>query len=106
MRTDRPTIAELAASLNAGRTTSVALTEQALERIDSHRTSGGTAFLEVDAKGALAAAAAADQARAAGHVASPLAGLPVFFTTLHARAGKELMTESGRHRLGLPLLSA
>lgn len=77
MRSDLPTIAELAASLNAGRTTSVALTEQALERIDSHRTAGGAAFIEVDDKGALAAAAAADHARAAGHVASPLAGLPV-----------------------------
>lgn len=72
-----PTIAALAASLAAGRTTSVALTEQALARIDSHARAGGTAFMEVDAAGALAAARAADQARAAGLVASPLAGLPV-----------------------------
>ncbi|AGW93104.1 amidase [Cupriavidus necator] len=72
-----PTIAALAASLAAGRTTSVALTEQALARIDSHARTGGTAFMEVDAAGALAAARAADQARAAGLVASPLAGLPI-----------------------------
>ena len=72
-----PTIAALAADLAAGRTTSVALTEQALARIDAHRNGGGAAFLEVDAAGALAAARAADQARAAGLVASPLAGLPI-----------------------------
>ncbi|WP_020201265.1 amidase [Cupriavidus sp. WS] len=72
-----PTIAALAADLAAGRATSVALTEQALARIEDHRRQGGTAFLEVDAAGALAAARAADQARAAGLVASPLAGLPV-----------------------------
>jgi aspartyl-tRNA(Asn)/glutamyl-tRNA(Gln) amidotransferase subunit A len=71
------TIAALAARLAAGQTTSVALTEQALARIDSHRRAGGVAFIEVDEAGALAAARAADQARAAGLVASPLAGLPV-----------------------------
>ncbi|MDF3832037.1 amidase [Cupriavidus basilensis] len=72
-----PTIAALAADLAAGRTTSVALTEQALARIDAHRNAGGAAFLEADAAGALAAARAADQSRTAGLVASPLAGLPV-----------------------------
>lgn len=97
MRTDLPTIAELAASLNAGRTTSVALTEQALERIDGHRTSGGTAFLEVDAKGALAAAAAADQARAAGYVASPLAGLPISVKDLFDVRGQ--VTRAGSRAL-------
>lgn len=72
-----PTIGSLAASLDAGRTTSVALTEAALARIESHMREGGAAFVEVDAAGALAAAHAADHARAAGLVASPLAGLPI-----------------------------
>jgi aspartyl-tRNA(Asn)/glutamyl-tRNA(Gln) amidotransferase subunit A len=72
-----PTIATLAASLAAGRTTSVALTESALARIDSQMREGDTAFVAVDPAGALAAARAADQARAAGLVASPLAGLPI-----------------------------
>ncbi|MCD9119502.1 amidase [Cupriavidus sp. UGS-1] len=72
-----PTIAALAAQLAAGQTTSVALTERALARIDSHRSAGGAAFVEVDRAGAHAAARAADQARAAGLVASPLAGLPI-----------------------------
>ncbi|MGO4328478.1 amidase, partial [Cupriavidus sp. M-11] len=68
MSAAQPTIAALAAELGAGRTTSVALTEQALARIEDHRAKGGVAFLEVDAAGALAAARAADQARAAGLV--------------------------------------
>lgn len=51
-----PTIAALAAQLAAGQTTSVALTEQALARIGSHRSAGGAAFVEVDEAGALAAA--------------------------------------------------
>jgi len=93
-----PTIAALAADLAAGRATSVALTEQALARIADHRRQGGTAFLEVDAAGALAAARAADQARAAGLVASPLAGLPVSVKDLFdvkgqvTRAGSKALT--------------
>ncbi|HBO82104.1 MAG TPA: amidase, partial [Cupriavidus sp.] len=70
-----PTIAQLAAALAAGRTTSVALTEAALANIARHRQAGGSAFMTVDAEGALAQARAADQARSAGLVASPLAGL-------------------------------
>ncbi|QOT77896.1 amidase [Cupriavidus basilensis] len=98
MSTALPTIAALAADLATGRTTSVALTEQALDRIDGHRNAGGTAFLEVDGDGALAAARAADQARAAGLVASPLAGLPVSIKDLFdvkgqvTRAGSKALT--------------
>lgn len=88
MSTALPTIAALAADLATGRTTSVALTEQALDRIDGHRNAGGTAFLEVDGDGALAAARAADQARAAGLVASPLAGLPVSIKDLFDVKGR------------------
>lgn len=92
-----PTIADLAAALAAGRTTSVALTEQALARIDSHRQAGGTAFLTVDADGALAQARAADQARAAGMVASPLAGLPVSIKDLFDVRGQ--VTRAGAKAL-------
>ncbi len=92
-----PTIAALAADLAAGRTTSVALTEQALARIDAHRNGGGAAFLEVDAAGALAAARAADQARAAGLVASPLAGLPISIKDLFDVQGQ--VTRAGSKAL-------
>ncbi|MCA3186086.1 MULTISPECIES: amidase [unclassified Cupriavidus] len=92
-----PTIAELAAALAAGRTTSVALTEDALARIDRHMQAGGAAFMSVDAKGALAQAHAADQARAAGYVASPLAGLPVSIKDLFDVRGQ--VTRAGSKAL-------
>lgn len=97
MSTALPTITALAADLAAGRTTSVALTEQALARIDGHRNAGGTAFLEVDGAGALAAARAVDQARAAGLVASPLAGLPVSIKDLFDVKGQ--VTRAGSKAL-------
>ncbi|WP_454763745.1 amidase [Cupriavidus campinensis] len=92
-----PTINTLAASLAAGRTTSVALTEDALARIDRHARAGGTAFMHVDADGALAQARAADQARAAGLVASPLAGLPVSIKDLFDVRGQ--VTRAGSKAL-------
>ena len=88
-----PTIAALAASLAAGRTTSVTLTEDALARITHHQRAGGVAFVHVDAEGALAQARAADQARAAGLVASPLAGLPVSIKDLFDVRGQ--LTRAG-----------
>ena len=71
------TIRELAADLDAGRTTSVELVEQALTRIRAHRAAGGVAYVSVDEEQALAGARAADAARQAGYVPSPLAGLPI-----------------------------
>jgi aspartyl-tRNA(Asn)/glutamyl-tRNA(Gln) amidotransferase subunit A len=71
------TIRALAADLQAGRTTSVALVEAALLRITEHRQSGGVAYLHLDAERALAAAKASDAARAVGYVPSLMAGLPV-----------------------------
>lgn len=71
------TILSLQADLASGRATSLELVEQALDNINSHREQGGAAYLYVDAERALLAAQASDQARRAGYVASPLAGLPV-----------------------------
>ncbi|MFJ5380818.1 amidase [Cupriavidus sp. CER94] len=106
-----PTIAALAAALAAGRTTSVALTEDALARIDRHRQAGGAAFMSVDAKGALAQAHAADQARAAGYVASPLAGLPVSIKDLFdvrgqvTRAGSKALDGSAPAQADAPAVA-
>ncbi|WCM92572.1 amidase [Acidovorax sp. NCPPB 2350] len=73
-----PPIRDLAQALAHGTTTSEALVEEALERIAAHRATGGAAYIgEVDAEAARRAARASDLARAAGHVPSPLAGLPV-----------------------------
>ncbi len=92
-----PTIAELAAALAVGRTTSVALTEEALANIERHMKAGGVAFMSVDVQGALAQAHAADQARAAGNVASPLAGLPVSIKDLFDVRGQ--VTRAGSRAL-------
>ena len=72
-----PPLAQLAADLAAGRTTSRALVETALERIADPAGQGAVAFMHVDAEGARAAADAHDRLRAAGTVLSPLAGIPV-----------------------------
>ncbi|GAA4860915.1 Asp-tRNA(Asn)/Glu-tRNA(Gln) amidotransferase subunit GatA [Saccharopolyspora rosea] len=70
------TASELAAKLRAGEVSSVEVTQAHLDRIaavdqDVH------AFLHVDAEGALAAARKADDDRASGQAASPLAGVPL-----------------------------
>ncbi len=97
-----PTIRELARSLAEGATTSEALVEAALERIAAHRAGGGAAYVgEVDALAARLAARASDLARAAGHVPSPLAGLPVSVKDLFdvrgqvTRAGSAVLADAG-----------
>ncbi|MFD1837276.1 amidase [Paracidovorax cattleyae] len=96
-----PTIRELARSLAEGATTSEALVEAALERIAAHRAGGGAAYVgEVDALAARLAARASDLARAAGHMPSPLAGLPVSVKDLFdvrgqvTRAGSAVLADA------------
>jgi aspartyl-tRNA(Asn)/glutamyl-tRNA(Gln) amidotransferase subunit A len=72
-----PPIGQLAGDLAAGRTTSRALVDTALDRIADPAGQGGVVFTEVDACNARAAADANDRLRAAGTVLSPLAGIPV-----------------------------
>jgi aspartyl-tRNA(Asn)/glutamyl-tRNA(Gln) amidotransferase subunit A len=72
----RQSAAEMVAAIEAGETSSVALTKACLDRID--RVDGAVhAFLHVDAEGALAQAAASDARRAAGTPASALDGVPI-----------------------------
>jgi aspartyl-tRNA(Asn)/glutamyl-tRNA(Gln) amidotransferase subunit A len=90
----RPTLAKLAADLAAGRTTSRALVEAALERIADPAGEGKRAFVKVYADGARAAADAQDKLRAAGYVASPLAGIPVSIKDLLDVAGERTLAGS------------
>lgn len=90
----RPTLAKLAADLAAGRTTSRALVEAALERIADPAGEGKRAFVKVYADHARAAAEAQDKLRAAGYVASPLAGLPVSIKDLFDVAGERTLAGS------------
>jgi aspartyl-tRNA(Asn)/glutamyl-tRNA(Gln) amidotransferase subunit A len=70
------TAADLAGLIAAGDVSALEVTEAHLQRIDSVDTAVH-AFLHVDAEGARAAAQSVDDQRAAGHVASPLAGVPL-----------------------------
>ncbi|MDN7878186.1 amidase [Burkholderia aenigmatica] len=81
-------LAQLAADLAAGRTTSRALVDTALDRIADPSGQGAVVFTEVDADNARAAADAHDRLRAAGTVLSPLAGIPVSVKDLFDVAGQ------------------
>ncbi|RQS08940.1 amidase [Burkholderia sp. Bp9002] len=83
-----PPLAQLAADLAAGRTTSRALVDTALERIADPAGQGAVVFTEVDADNARATADAHDRLRAAGTVLSPLAGIPVSVKDLFDVAGQ------------------
>ncbi len=102
MMSPRPNmIRTLAAELAAGRVTSVALTEAALDRVKRHRAADGAAYVSVNAQAALAMARAADAAREAGNVPSLLAGLPVSIKDLFDVAG-EVTTAGSRALAGQP----
>ncbi len=82
----RRTAADLAGDLAAGTTTSVELTQAALDRIAA--VDGEVhAFLQVDGEGALAAARASDERRAAGQPASALDGVPIAVKDVLATKG-------------------
>ena len=81
------TVAQLAADLAAGKTTSRRLTEQALARIADPAGEGARAFTKVYADSALAEADYSDRLRKAGVHRSPVDGLPVSLKDLFDVAG-------------------
>src|SRR5271170_1702659 len=90
----KPTALSLAADLAAGRTTSRALIEMAMARIADPTGEGERTFVKVYSDTARAAADAQDRLRAAGYVASPLAGLPVSIKDLFDVAGEPTLAGS------------
>src|SRR5271166_2499589 len=90
----RPTLPVLAADLAAGRTTSRTLVEEALARIADPAGEGRRAFVKVYDREARMAAEAQDRLRAAGYVASPLAGIPVSIKDLFDVAGERTLAGS------------
>jgi aspartyl-tRNA(Asn)/glutamyl-tRNA(Gln) amidotransferase subunit A len=83
-----PTFERLAAMLASGETTSAALVESCLARIDDREGEGGRAFVKVLGEQARAAAEAVDRARALGMAASPYAGIPISVKDLFDLAGQ------------------
>lgn len=72
-----PTIQSLQQALSRNETSSVQLTQAALDRIDDPAGEGQRAFLRVYREQALQAARASDLLRQAGLARSPLEGLPI-----------------------------
>ena len=82
------TVAQLAADLAAGRTTSRELVEQALSRIAAKDGEGARAFIQVNADSARAEADYADRLRKAGVRRSRIDGLPVSLKDLFDVGGE------------------
>ena len=95
-----PTLATLAADLDAGRTTARKLVEECLARIADPAGEGGRAFIHVDKDAAIYAADAMDHLRKANAAPSPYAGIPVSIKDLYdirgqvTRAGSRALEDS------------
>ena len=86
--TAKPTLADLAADLASGRTSSRALVEACLDRIEDPAGEGRTTFLHVDRGAALAQADAMDLLRSSGAAPSPYAGIPISIKDLFDITGQ------------------
>ncbi|MCD0419233.1 amidase [Rubrivivax sp. JA1024] len=95
--TRHPTLAVLAADLEAGRTTARKLVEDCLARIDDPAGEGARAFIHVDRDAALQAADAMDRLRAANAAPSPFAGIPISIKDLFDIKGQ--VTRAGSRAL-------
>jgi aspartyl-tRNA(Asn)/glutamyl-tRNA(Gln) amidotransferase subunit A len=95
--TQHPTLATLAADLEAGRTSARQLVDQCLARINDASGEGARAFVQVDAEGAIAAAEAMDGLRKANAVPSPFAGIPISIKDLFDIKGQ--ITRAGSRAL-------
>ena len=94
------TLAQLAADLAAGRTTSEELVEECLARIADPAGEGARTYLEVDADAARETARAMDALRRVGAEPSPYAGIPVSVKDLFDVRGQ--VTRAGSRTLDGP----
>lgn len=86
--TSRLTLAAAADALAKGTVTSTSLTDEALARINDPAGEGARAFVRRNDTRARKLAEASDAVRAAGHVRSPLEGLPISVKDLFGIAGE------------------
>jgi len=95
-----PTIASLAADLDAGRTSARKLVDDCLARIADTSGEGPRVFIHVDAEAAIEAAEAMDRLREVKAAPSPFAGIPVSIKDLFdirgqvTRAGSRALEDS------------
>jgi aspartyl-tRNA(Asn)/glutamyl-tRNA(Gln) amidotransferase subunit A len=95
--TTLPTLAALAADLDAGRTSARKLVDQCLAAIADKNGEGARAFIHVDAEAAIEAAEAMDRLRAVKAAPSPFAGIPVSIKDLFDIRGQ--VTRAGSRAL-------
>jgi aspartyl-tRNA(Asn)/glutamyl-tRNA(Gln) amidotransferase subunit A len=95
-----PTLAELAADLETGRTSARKIVDACLERIADASGEGQRTFIHVDAEAAIEAAEAMDRLREIKAAPSPFAGIPVSIKDLFdirgqvTRAGSRALEDS------------
>ncbi|NOJ45557.1 amidase [Bradyrhizobium archetypum] len=108
---DHPTLASLAADLNAGRTTARRLVEECLARIADPAGEGARTFIHVERDAALSAADAMDHLRKANAAPSPYAGIPVSIKDLFdikgqvTRAGSRALEDSAPAEADAPVVA-
>ncbi len=106
-----PTLATLAADLDAGRTTARKLIEECLARIADPAGEGARTFIHVDKDAALSAADAMDHLRKANAAPSPYAGIPVSIKDLFdikgqvTRAGSRALEDSAPAEADAPVVA-
>src|SRR4051812_3733759 len=106
-----PTLASLAADLDAGRTTARKLVEQCLGRIADPAGEGQRVFIHVDKEAALHAADAMDRLRKANAAPSSYAGIPVSIKDLFdikgqvTRAGSRALEDSAPAEADAPVVA-
>jgi aspartyl-tRNA(Asn)/glutamyl-tRNA(Gln) amidotransferase subunit A len=108
---DMPTLASLAADLDAGRTTARALVDACLAKIADTDGEGARAFLHVDAEAAIEAAEAMDRLREVNAAPSPFAGIPISIKDLFdikgqvTRAGSRALEDSAPATADAPVVA-
>src|SRR3979490_1376634 len=108
---DMPTLASLAADLDAGRTTARALVDECLAKIADNDGEGARAFLHVDAEAAIEAAEAMDRLREVKAAPSPFAGIPISIKDLFdirgqvTRAGSRALDDSAPAEADAPVVA-
>ena len=108
---NHPTLASLAADLDAGRTTARKLVEECLARIADPAGEGARTFIHVDKDAAIAAADAMDHLRKANAAPSPYAGIPVSIKDLFdikgqvTRAGSRALEDSAPAEADAPVVA-
>jgi aspartyl-tRNA(Asn)/glutamyl-tRNA(Gln) amidotransferase subunit A len=108
---DMPTLASLAADLEAGRTTARVLVDECLAKIADTDGEGTRAFLHVDAEAAIEAAEAMDRLREVNAAPSPFAGIPISIKDLFdikgqvTRAGSRALEDSAPAAADAPVVA-